>query len=233
MKRRSPWKVSLTWLSTNSTTISTKAWGLDGTPAVALRAWVKEEAAEQADSERDHPRVEVEVVAQHLHFAVRQVVDDVFGQATAALFRTHARSSIPSATHAQNFVATNIATAATPRRPSTATAAGATPRSRGRTADDHDHPLRRQPEQQAPERHARPCTPPAKRSMRPRRPPSVIAPPPTSAPSAASRPDSRQARAVAASRAAWMAAVRCASRRPAATVFSTRVIRGGGKAADR
>ena len=40
MKRRSPWKVSLTWESTNSTTSSTKACGLDGTPEVALRAWV-------------------------------------------------------------------------------------------------------------------------------------------------------------------------------------------------
>ena len=40
MKRRSPWKVSLTWESTNSTTSSTKACALDGTPAVALRACV-------------------------------------------------------------------------------------------------------------------------------------------------------------------------------------------------
>ena len=37
-KRRSRWKTSLTWVSTNSTTISTKAWPLPGTPEVALRA---------------------------------------------------------------------------------------------------------------------------------------------------------------------------------------------------
>ena len=33
-----PWKLSRTWLSTNSTIISTKFWNLPGTPAVAVRA---------------------------------------------------------------------------------------------------------------------------------------------------------------------------------------------------
>ena len=33
-----PWKVSRTWVSTNSTITSTKFWNLPGTPAVALRA---------------------------------------------------------------------------------------------------------------------------------------------------------------------------------------------------
>src|SRR5690606_28027743 len=37
-ERRSPWKVSLTWPSTNSTMISTKACPLLGTPGVARRA---------------------------------------------------------------------------------------------------------------------------------------------------------------------------------------------------
>src|SRR3546814_6770786 len=38
IKRRSPWNTSLTWPSTNSNMISTKACAFDGTPAVALRA---------------------------------------------------------------------------------------------------------------------------------------------------------------------------------------------------
>src|SRR5690349_1830235 len=38
--RRSPWKTSFTWPSTNSTIISTNAWPLDGTPEVALRAFI-------------------------------------------------------------------------------------------------------------------------------------------------------------------------------------------------
>src|SRR4249919_953763 len=37
-ERRSPWKVSRTWPSTNSTISSTNAWPLLGTPGVALRA---------------------------------------------------------------------------------------------------------------------------------------------------------------------------------------------------
>ncbi len=38
MERRSPWKVSFTWPSTNSRISSTNAWPFDGTPAVARRA---------------------------------------------------------------------------------------------------------------------------------------------------------------------------------------------------
>ena len=37
MNLRSPWKMSFAWLSTNSKRISTKAWRLLGTPAVAPR----------------------------------------------------------------------------------------------------------------------------------------------------------------------------------------------------
>ena len=56
MKRRSPWKVSLTWESTNSTTSSTKACALDGTPEVALRACVhiRKEASRPSASAITH-----------------------------------------------------------------------------------------------------------------------------------------------------------------------------------
>ena len=231
MKRRSPWKVSLTWLSTNSTHHLDEGLRLGrhaGGRLARLRTTAGSSPAgrrpARPSTSRDGNRRPAPALSLWVRWWTMYSV-----RPPLLVFRTHA-----SHPQIHKFALTPKVSSRPDmadrghRRAASTGIAGKCHTAIARTdPDDHDHPLRRRARAAGAQA---PCPLPARRlRRRSRRPRGRRA-------SSHHRPPAHRARLHGrtsgrpglspASTSAWMAAARCASRRPAATVFSTRVIRG-------